>query len=124
MTEFVKGFLADASATDEDVDPAPFADITWANEDAFWREQYSTRTYAIADRGYSFYQAAYRYGVESCIKQRGIIWDDHVESNLERGWSRARGDCIATWEQARPAVRDAWERACGGGLASAPLVMQ
>ena len=51
----------------------------------------------------------------SNLKHRALAWDDHIEANLARGWLLARGESKATWEQAKPAVHDAWERACGRG---------
>lgn len=118
LTEFERRHLADAPAREEDLDHVHGGppDISWPVEDAFWREHYSTRPYAIADRGYAYYRDAYRYGVETCLKHRGLSWDDHIEANLARGWLQSRGTSKATWEQAKPAVYDAWERTCGRGL--------
>ena len=119
MGDMQKRNLADvAAALDESVGgdyampglPA----IDWRDEDEFWRDNYSTRSYAIADRGYSFYRSAYQYGVECCLKHQGVFWDDHVETELARGWSGFRGNSAATWEQVKPAVQDAWERLTKG----------
>jgi hypothetical protein len=116
MGDMQRRNLADVAAGDDssgDYVLPGLPEISWRDEDEYWRDNYSTRSYAIADRGYSFYRTAYQYGVEACLKQHGLFWDDHVESELARGWQRARGESSATWEQVRPAVKDAWERACG-----------
>ena len=78
-------------------------------EDAYWRDNYSTRPYATADRDYSVYQPAYRYGWESREQHAGRKWDD-VEKELDAGWSRRQGTAGLGWDDARPAVRDAWDR--------------
>jgi len=33
-----------------------------------------------------------------------------VETDLERGWDKARGTSRQTWNEARNATRDAWPR--------------
>ena len=52
---------------------------------------------------------AYRYGWESAAKPdyAGKRFED-VESDLGRGWERARGASRHTWEEAKMATRDAW----------------
>ena len=87
---------------------------SWNDEDNFWRESFSSRPYAVADRGYDFYQPAYRYGFESATKHRGRQWSD-VESDLSSGWQTARGGSNSTWEDVKDAVRDAWDRVTGAG---------
>ena len=86
---------------------------TWADEDRFWRESFSSRPYVTADLGYDFYEPAYRYGFESATTHRGRDWAD-VEPDLSRGWETARGQSPSTWEQVKDAVRDAWNRVAGG----------
>ena len=78
-------------------------------EDAYWREQYQARPYVAADRGYEYYQPAYRYGWESYPRYRGKRYED-VEPQLERGWTDYRGESTLTWVEARAATRDAWHR--------------
>ena len=78
-------------------------------EDTFWRENYSTRPYVTADRGYEHYQPAYRYGWESYPKFEGRKYDE-VEPELQRGWDSFRGDSRLTWDEAKSATRDAWHR--------------
>jgi hypothetical protein len=69
-----------------------------------------------ADRGYEFYQPAYRYGYESATQQqyRGRQWHD-VENELRFGWDRYahRSANKSTWQEIKDAVRDAWHRVTG-----------
>lgn len=81
-------------------------------EDAYWRENYHTRPYASADRGYEYYQPAYRYGWESRARYGDRQWDE-VESDLQREW-KATAPTKMEWNEARSAVRDAWHRPVGG----------
>ena len=82
-------------------------------EDAYWRENYSTRPYATADRGYEYYQPAYRYGWESRAKFSGKNFDD-VAPDLQKNWTSARGSSKMEWSEARSAISDAWHRPAGG----------
>ncbi len=87
-------------------------------EDKFWRENYATRPYAAADRGYETYQPAYRDGWESRAQYADKKYED-VEPDLERGWDRARGASSLAWNDAKHATKDAWhriERAVPGDL--------
>jgi hypothetical protein len=83
----------------------------WNTHDAFWRESFGTRPYAPADRGYSDYRQAYKYGHEAAFIYGYRPWDEEVEHDLERGWEQARADATLDWTQAKHAVRDAFERA-------------
>jgi hypothetical protein len=86
--------------------------LTWADESGYWRENFSSRPYATADRGFDQYEPAYRYGYESATKHRGRQWSE-VEPELRTGWDRYehRGSVRSTWEEVKDAVKDAWERA-------------
>ena len=82
-------------------------------EDAYWRENYQGRAYVEKGRPYEEYQPAYRYGWESRGKYAGRDWDDKLESDLERGWEKAKDKSRLTWHQAKHATRDAWDRVSG-----------
>ena len=88
------------------------SDIDWGTEDTYWRQNFSARPYANADRGYDFYRPAYRYGVESSSRYRDRQFDE-VESDLSRGWNEFRGESNSAWENVKDAVRDAWDRVRG-----------
>ncbi|MBE7367537.1 hypothetical protein [Ramlibacter pallidus] len=80
-----------------------------AVEDAYWRENYSTRPYVDQSAKYDDYSPAYRYGVESYSKYPNRSFDD-VEPELSRDWGTARGKSSLEWERAKHASRDAWHR--------------
>lgn len=84
-------------------------------EEGYWRENYKNRPYFKQGQGYSDYQPAYRYGWESAGRgdYAGKRFED-IESELERGWSKARGGVSTAWTDAREATRDAWNRVRGG----------
>lgn len=82
----------------------------WTLEDDYWRNNWRGKSYVIADRGYDYYQPAYRYGYESATHHRGKAWSD-VETDLREGWDRVDSRGTATWERVKDAVRDAWNRA-------------
>ena len=83
-------------------------------EDKFWRDNYSKRPYYRTGREYNEYEPAYRYGWESASRpeNRERRFED-VETDLERGWDRAKGTTRATWNDAKDATRDAWDRVRG-----------
>ena len=78
-------------------------------DDAWWRDNYSTRPYIDSTYGYDDYGPAYVYGYEAYQIHRGRSFDD-VESELGSGWDKAKGNSRLTWEHAKAAVRDAWDR--------------
>jgi uncharacterized protein YcfJ len=77
-------------------------------EDAFWRDHYSTRPYA-SGRRYEDLQPAYRYGWEARTRHENRSWND-VEGDLERDWNQRYGSSGLGWNDARHATRDAWDR--------------
>jgi len=81
--------------------------LDWGSESDYWREHWSSRPYVAADRGFPYYEPAYRYGTESAIQHRGRFWDD-IEPDLRAGWDRYEHRGSSTWENMKDAVRDAW----------------
>jgi uncharacterized protein (TIGR02271 family) len=78
-------------------------------EDAYWRDNYKTRSYVDKGADYSAYQPAYRYGWESQNRYAGKTFDQ-AESDLRSGWDKVRGASSLAWDKARNAVRDAFDR--------------
>jgi len=76
-------------------------------EDAYWRENYASRDYVAAGRGYDDYGPAYGYGVRQYQPDRSF---EDVEPELAEGWMGARGGSTLTWGEASDAARDAWNR--------------
>ncbi|HEX9148680.1 MAG TPA: hypothetical protein VF958_05900 [Thermoanaerobaculia bacterium] len=83
-------------------------------EDAYWRKSYTTRPYYRAGSAYEEYEPAYRYGWETASRPeyRGREFDA-VESDLERGWEKAKGKTREGWRDVKAATRDAWDRVRG-----------
>jgi hypothetical protein len=80
-----------------------------AVEDAYWRDNYSSRPYVTSGSSYDEYAPAYRYGAESYSKYPDRSFDD-VEPELSRDWGTARVKSSLEWEHAKHATRDAWHR--------------
>ena len=84
----------------------------WDNEDAYWQSAYPERPYARADRGYEYYRAAYRFGVERAAQWHGREWDV-AESTLRDEWSKHEPGSASSWEEMKDAIRDAWDHVRG-----------
>lgn len=52
---------------------------------------------------------AYGFGVDARGRYPGRDFDD-VEAEMSRDWVASRGASILSWEWARHAARDAWNR--------------
>ncbi|HEY9229985.1 MAG TPA: hypothetical protein VIP11_25260 [Gemmatimonadaceae bacterium] len=81
----------------------------WNIEETYWRDNWQTRPYATADRGFDFYRPAYRYGFESAQRNRGREFDD-VAQDLEIGWETYEYRNQSKWAHVKEAVRDGWNR--------------
>jgi hypothetical protein len=88
------------------------------DEEAYWREEHRNREYTVDDRDYDHhYRPAYQYGWES-YQQHNKKDDDvasarrfeDVEPDLRRDWESHRTDQDLTWDEARPAAADAYNR--------------
>lgn len=77
-------------------------------EDAYWRDNFSTRTYAAGGH-YDQYGPAYRYGASAYEKYPGKTFEE-VEPELGSGWASSRTGSSLDWDKARHASRDAWQR--------------
>lgn len=83
-------------------------------EEAYWRDEYRNRPYYQSDYSYEQdYLPAYRYGydtVSSTPVGTPFRFDDENDATLREGWERVKGRSRLKWEQAKQAVRDAWDR--------------
>jgi hypothetical protein len=77
-------------------------------EDAFWRDNHTTRDYAQG-RSYDDLRPAYQYGWEARTQHQNRDWDQ-AENDLRGGWDKARGQSSLAWDDAKKATRDAWDR--------------
>lgn len=78
-------------------------------EDAYWKTNYSKQKYADHNAPYTTYQPAYRTGYEGRGRYPGKSFED-VETDLQRDYERTRGTTGLTWDKAKLATRDAWNR--------------
>lgn len=89
------------------------AAVNHEEEDKYWRDNYSARPYAKADRSYEQYRPAYQYGWESRARLGNRSYDE-VEPELERDWDTYRAQDTSrtslAWNDAKHATRDAWHR--------------
>lgn len=78
-------------------------------EDAYWRDNYSTRPYVDKGSSYDDYGPAYGYGVSSFSRYQGRSFAE-TESDLSRDWDGAKGKSSLSWDRAKNATQDAWNR--------------
>lgn len=98
------GTLAGAAAgkgVAERIDPT--------GEAEYWRGEYQNRSYVDGQYSYEDYEPAYAYG-DTVRAQHAGSWDDSLESDVREGWENAKAKSRLTWEQAKDAVRDAFDR--------------
>jgi hypothetical protein len=79
-----------------------------AAEEAYWRENFSSRPYVNRGEVFNEYRPAYRYGVDAYARREGRSFEQ-AEPELMRDWDYAKGISSLTWEGARHATRDAWQ---------------
>lgn len=79
-------------------------------EEAYWRDNYSSRPYVEEGASFDAYGPAYELGVQSYGKNPGRRFED-VEPEMSRDWETRRGDTHLEWDTAKLAARDSWDRA-------------
>lgn len=87
----------------ERIDPTGEAD--------YWRAEHANRPYV--DRNLSYdndYAPAYVYGGEVRERYADRGWDEGLEGEIREGWEASKAKSRLTWDQAREAVRDAFDR--------------
>jgi hypothetical protein len=84
--------------------------INPAHEEEYWRNEFPTRPY-VTQSGYGWedYAPAYRVGYARYPEYHGRRFEE-VEPELSREWEQARGTSRLSWDEARVATRDAYER--------------
>lgn len=80
-------------------------------EDTNWQETYTSSSYVEQDKTYEDYQPAYRTGYEGYARygHTGRSYSQ-VETDLQRDYAANQTGNLP-WEQAKHAVKDAWDRA-------------
>lgn len=80
-------------------------------ESEYWRNTYTTRPYYSSSYDFDTdYAPAFSYGSEARARFGDRRWDDTLENDLRLGWENAKARSHLSWEQAKDAVRDAWDR--------------
>jgi hypothetical protein len=89
-------------------DTGPVIDI--AAQEKYWCENFESRPYVPDGASFDDYGPAYRYGIQRYVRSdRPREWGE-VEPEMAAGWASAKGESRLSWDEAAPAVRDAWER--------------
>ena len=77
-------------------------------EDLYWSKNYWKEPYFRADYDYEDYAPAYCVGYSGCAQYGGCFED--AEKSLCANFVRIKGDSRLSWEEAREAIRAAWQR--------------
>lgn len=77
-----------------------------AAQDTYWRSRFTERDYVDPERDYEYYRPAYQYGWESRDRYADRPFHE-VEDKLRERWDPQRTGL--DWDEALPAVRDAFE---------------
>jgi uncharacterized protein (TIGR02271 family) len=80
-------------------------------EREYWNQNYNREPYYQTGRAWDDYEGAYRTGYEGYGRYagEGRRWEQ-AEADLRRDYEKNRGKSKFTWDEARPAVRAAWDR--------------
>lgn len=79
------------------------------DEEAFWRDNFTSEPYYNQDLAYEDYSPAYRAGYLARLE--GVeSWND-ARTDWERRWDAEHAQSRLKWQEAEPAIRAAWERA-------------
>ncbi len=80
-------------------------------ENAYWENNYRSKSYYESDYEYGDYAPAYRTGYEGFGRHAASGKDySDVEYDLERDYTQNRGNSRLAWDKAKVATRDAWDR--------------
>jgi len=79
-------------------------------EHEFWRKEYANRPYFTHGTPYEQYGPAFQYGWESHAGHKDETFTD-VEPQLGLDWENRRGQSTLSWNHAKDAAHDAWQRA-------------
>ena len=87
----------------ENIDPT--------GEAEYWKTTYRSRPYFNDQYDYEAdYAPAYLYGNAVRSQYAGREWDDALESDIRQGWEATKAKSRLEWEEAKDAVRDAFDR--------------
>ena len=78
-------------------------------EEAYWRENYTSKPYIRSGATFDDYGPAYGLGVTAFNSHPGRSFDE-LEPELSHDWGQRRGSSRLEWADAKGASRDAWQR--------------
>jgi hypothetical protein len=78
-------------------------------EYTYWRENYASRPYVTSGSTFDDYGPAYQYGIDNYGLYKGRPFVE-AEPDMMRDWTRAKGMSRLSWDNAKPATRDAYQR--------------
>lgn len=82
-------------------------------ERTYWRDNFTSRDYVEDGASFDDYGPAYEHGVSARGRYPGRQFED-VETDLSDEWSASHGTSRLSWDRARNAVRDVWNRIAHG----------
>jgi hypothetical protein len=94
---------------DEDMGEVATCEIDTAREDAYWQSAFRRERYYSPQLDYEDYAPAYCVGYTGFAQYGGRFED--AEKSLAANWVRIKGDSRLPYEQAREAIRAAWDHA-------------
>lgn len=94
----VSGGLA-GKAAGEAIDPT--------GDDEYWRKRHETSDVVQKGTEFDHYKPAYQYG-SSLARHPGSM-TEYDDTTVAAGWEQNRGETNLSYEEARPAIRDAYE---------------
>jgi hypothetical protein len=74
----------------------------------WWEENYASRPYVKPGSKFAMYEPAYRSGLEAARSRDGRDFNELAPS-IQNNWNMARGNSQLEWDDARPAVEDAFK---------------
>ena len=81
-------------------------------EENNWQELHGKQPYADKSLGYEHYEPAYRLGQEAAQQHAGKRFEE-IESDIALDYEKKKGASALPWDQAKPAVRAAWDKLSG-----------
>jgi hypothetical protein len=85
-----------------------FVDVDADQEDSHWRAAFRRERYYRDQLDYEDYAPAYCVGYTGCAQYGGCF--EEAEKSLWANWERIKGDSRLRLEEARLAMRAAWDR--------------
>ena len=83
-----------------------------AKEEIDWREHHAAQSYASGERCYEDFAPAYRTAQAALVKHPGKKFEE-IEDELALDYGKHQTGSALPWDEARPAVRSAWDRLGG-----------